>query len=121
MNIKKAIFKVYFFDTGLLISKFDETTIIELVTGNLGVFTAMILQKKQKANYYYQSSQTHEIDFVIYYNGEISVLEVKSGKILNLNHLIPSLTNIIQNMLLDFHKKYQSKSRKYFLLSFIYF
>lgn len=40
----------------------------------------MILQNKQKANYYYQPSQTYEIDFVIYYNGEISVLEVRSGK-----------------------------------------
>lgn len=88
LNIEQAIFKVYFFDTGLLISQFDETTIKELITGNLGVFkgaiyeniAAIILQNKQKANYYYKPSQTYEIDFVIYYNGEISVLEVRSGK-----------------------------------------
>lgn len=71
LNIEQAIFKVYSFDTGLLISQFDETTIKELITGNLGVFkgaifeniAAMILQNKQKANYYYQPSQTYEIRF----------------------------------------------------------
>jgi len=83
-----AIFKVYFADTGLLISQFGEGVIKELLQGELGVFkgvlfeniTAQILKKENKDIYYYQPNQNAEIDFIIYYQGEITPLEVKAGK-----------------------------------------
>lgn len=83
-----AIFKVYMSDTGLLVSQFDEGVLKELLQGELGVFkgalyenvAAQMLNKVHKQAYYYQPNTTSEIDFIIYYQGEITPLEVKAGR-----------------------------------------
>lgn len=83
-----SIFKVYFSDTGLLISQFHESVIKELLTGNLGVYkgaiyeniVAQILHSHQKECYYFEPNTNSEIDFIIYYEGDIVPLEVKAGK-----------------------------------------
>lgn len=100
-----SIFKVYLSDTGLLISQFDEGVIKELLQGELSVFkgalyeniTAQILMKNQKKAYYYQPNQSSEIDFIIYYQGEMTPLEIKSGK------------NTVSKSLTFFAEKWQPK------------
>lgn len=94
-----AIFKVYMADTGLLISQFDESIIKELLNGNLGVFkgalyeniTAQILSMYKNELYYFEPNHSSEIDFIIYYNGEICPLEIKAGR----NTVSKSFTNFI--------------------------
>lgn len=75
-------------DTGLLMSQFEEGDIKTFLQGDLGIYkgtlyeniTAQILQRLQKKCYYYEPSQTSEIDFIIYYDGEITPIEVKEGR-----------------------------------------
>lgn len=75
-------------DTGLLMSQFEEGDIKTFLQGDLGIYkgtlyeniTAQILQRLQKKCYYYEPSQTSEIDFIIYYDGEITPIEVKAGR-----------------------------------------
>lgn len=38
------VFKVYFVDTGLLVSQFDESVIKELLKGKLGVYKGAIYE-----------------------------------------------------------------------------
>lgn len=87
INKELAIFKIYMADTGLLISQFDEGVIKELLRGELGIFkgalfeniTAQILKYANKTSYYFEPNQNTEIDFIIYYDGEITPLEIKAG------------------------------------------
>ena len=94
-----AIFKVYMADTGLLISQFDDSVIRDLLNGNLGVFkgalyeniAAQILSMYKNELYYFEPNHSSEIDFVIYYDGQICPLEVKAGK----NTVSKSFTNFV--------------------------
>lgn len=80
-------FKVYMADTGLLVSQFDEADIKDIVTGSLGIYNgalfenviAQLLNTYGKQNYYYINNQYHEIDFIIYYKGNITPMEIKSS------------------------------------------
>lgn len=95
-----SIFKVYMADTGLLVSQFDEAIIKELLQGELGVFkgalyeniTMQLLNTCEKKAYYYQPTQISEIDFIIYFDGEITPLEIKSGK----NTVSKSFTHFVR-------------------------
>lgn len=88
VNKELNIFKVYMADTGLLVSQFDEAVIKTFISGDIGYFkgalyeniVAQILHSKQKSTYYYQPSPTQEIDFVIYYQGKVTPMEVKSSR-----------------------------------------
>lgn len=87
-EVELPIFKVYMADTGLFISQLDDSDIQKIVSGELGIYkgalyeniTAQIFKRKDKKCYYFEPSQTTEIDFVIYYDGEITPIEVKAGK-----------------------------------------
>lgn len=101
VNKELNVFKVYMADTGLLISQFEDAVIKKFISGELGYFkgalyeniTAQILQSQKKKTYYYQPTSTQEIDFIIYYNGEISPIEVKSSK----NTTSVSFNNFVQS------------------------
>ena len=96
---ESAVFKVYMADTGLLVSQFDESVIKELLNGNLGVFkgalyeniAAQILGMHEKELYYFEPNTSSEIDFIIYYKGEICPLEIKAGR----NTVSKSFTNFV--------------------------
>ena len=96
---ESAVFKVYMADTGLLVSQFDESVIKELLNGNLGVFkgalyeniAAQILSVHERELYYFEPNTSSEIDFIIYYKGEICPLEIKAGR----NTASKSFTNFV--------------------------
>lgn len=96
---ESAVFKVYMADTGLLVSQFDESVIKELLNGNLGVFkgalyeniAAQILSMHERELYYFEPNTSSEIDFIIYYKGEICPLEIKEGR----NTVSKSFTNFV--------------------------
>lgn len=81
------IFKIYMFDTGLLLSQFDEGAIKQVVSGEMNVYKgvlyenigAQIFNNHQKKCYYYEPNTSAEIDFIFYYEGNITPLEIKSG------------------------------------------
>lgn len=97
---ESAVFKVYMADTGLLVSQFDESVIKELLSGELGIFkgalyenmTAQILGMHERELYYFQPNTNAEIDFIIYYKGEICPLEIKAGR----NTVSKSFTNFVE-------------------------
>lgn len=85
--IELPVFKVYMSDTGLLLSQFNEGIIKELLMGDIGIYKgaiyeniiAQILQAAGKRSFYFEHSNNMEIDFVIYYEGKITPIEVKSS------------------------------------------
>lgn len=87
-EIELAVFKVYMADTGLLISQLNDGDIQKIIQGELGIYkgalyeniAAQIFKRNQKKCFYYEPSQSAEIDFIIYYNGSITPIEVKAGK-----------------------------------------
>jgi len=97
---ESAVFKVYMADTGLLVSQFDESVVKELLNGNLGVFkgalyeniAAQILSVHERELYYFEPNTSSEIDFIIYYQGEICPLEIKAGR----NTVSKSFTNFVE-------------------------
>lgn len=82
-----GIFKVYLFDTGLLVSSFSDRTISDIRQNVLGTYkgvvyenmAAQILNHFKYKCYYYEPNTSAEIDFVIEYDGGIVPVEVKSG------------------------------------------
>lgn len=99
-------FKLYYVDTGLLISMYDINIQNEILNGNLGVFKgaifenviAQILTCNELPLYYYRRDDRLEIDFVTYLNNKIVPIEVKSGR----NTKSISLSNIIEKEKLDY-------------------
>lgn len=87
-EIELAVFKIYMADTGLLISQLNDGDIQKIIQGELGIYkgalyeniAAQIFKRNQKKCFYYEPSQSAEIDFIIYYNGSITPIEVKAGK-----------------------------------------
>lgn len=81
-------FKFYFNDTGLLLSFYEQNVRYEIINGNLGVFKGGIFENaiaeclfdNNLPIYYYQKSETLEIDFITSIKGKIVPIEVKSGK-----------------------------------------
>ncbi|MDE6661566.1 MAG: ATP-binding protein, partial [Anaeroplasmataceae bacterium] len=100
-------FKLYFVDTGLLLSMYEEDNIqSEILNGNLGIFKgalfenviAQILISNEMPIYYYRRDDRLEIDFVTNLNNRIIPIEVKSGK----NTKSISLSNIINKEELEY-------------------
>ena len=87
INKELGIFKIYYFDTGLLVSQFSDSVIESTAEDTLGTYkgvvyeniTAQMLTYAGYKCYYYEPSQTSEIDFVIEYEGGITPMEVKGG------------------------------------------
>ncbi|MEF9961516.1 MAG: AAA family ATPase [Erysipelotrichaceae bacterium] len=87
MATELNVFKIYMADTGLLVSQFDDSMIRKIMIGDLNIAKgalyenvgAQILMSAGYKSYYYEPTTTSEIDFIIYYKGEITPIEVKGG------------------------------------------
>ncbi|MEJ8737481.1 AAA family ATPase [Erysipelotrichaceae bacterium HCN-30851] len=87
-QVELSVFKVFMADVGLFISQLEDGDIRKIVAGEMGIYkgaiyeniVAQILKSHHKSSYYFEPSQTSEIDFIIEYRGEISPIEVKAGR-----------------------------------------
>ncbi|MGM9858373.1 MAG: ATP-binding protein [Bacilli bacterium] len=85
-NKMDNVFKLYMRDSGLFISMLEKGTAGEILSGNLGVYKGAIFEniiadafsKKGKKLYYFHKDSGLEIDFITKYNGEVTLIEVKS-------------------------------------------
>ena len=85
-NAEKDIFKVYMRDIGLLVSTLEDGTQFDILQGNLlgykgAIFEnyiADIFSKMGRKLYYFHKDSGLEIDFVIRYKGEVTLVEVKA-------------------------------------------
>ena len=86
-NSMQDCFKVYMADTGLLVSMLDDGTQGDILQGNLWTYkgavyenlVADVLGKMGRKLYYYQKESGLEIDFVMRYKGECTLLECKAN------------------------------------------
>ncbi len=86
-NAQKDIFKVYMCDCGLLVSMLEDGTQYDILQGNLheyrgAVFenlVADIFTKMGRKLYYFRKESGLEVDFVIRYKGECTLVEVKAS------------------------------------------
>ena len=86
-NAEKDVFKVYMSDTGLFVSMLEAGTQLDVLQGNLygykgAIFenlVADIMGKMGRKLYYYHKDSGLEIDFVMRYGGECTLLEVKAN------------------------------------------
>ena len=80
------VFKVYTVDTGLFISMLEDGTQYDVLKGNLYAYKGAIFEnliadiftKMQRKLYYYHKDSGLEIDFVMRYKGECTLVEVKA-------------------------------------------
>jgi Predicted ATPase (AAA+ superfamily) len=85
-NAEQDIFKVYMQDTGLFISMLEAGTQFDVLQGNLlgykgAIFenlVADIFSKMGRKLYYFHKDSGLEVDFVIRYKGECTLVEVKA-------------------------------------------
>ena len=85
-NAIQDIFKVYMVDSGLLIAMLEDGTQFDVLQGNLYGYkgaiienlTADILAKMGRKLYYFHKDSGLEIDFVMRYAGQSTLLEVKA-------------------------------------------
>lgn len=86
-NAEKNIFKVYMQDTGLFISMLEDGTQFDILQGNLYAYkgaifenlVADIFSKMGRKLYYFHKDSGLEVDFVIRYRGECTLVEVKAA------------------------------------------
>lgn len=79
-------FKVYMADSGLFVSMLDPGTQFDILKGNLKAFKGAIFEnaladcfgKMGRKLYYYQKTDSIELDFVIRYKGECVPIECKA-------------------------------------------
>lgn len=87
LNEKRSLFKLFFFDVGLLCAASLDDVQFQILQGDLQVNQGSILENAfaelLKAAgfplYYFQSKQYGEIDFLCQRNGKVDLLEIKSG------------------------------------------
>lgn len=106
------IFKIYMCDTGLLTSMLDDEAAGEILLNNLGIYKGAIYEnivsdafyKNDKKLYYFSKDSGLEIDFIINYRSEITLIEVKakngnaksSKEVLKNNIKYPEANNLIK-------------------------
>lgn len=86
-NAIKDIFKVYMKDTGLFVAMLEDGTQFDILSGNLygckgAVFEnliADIFSKMGRTLYYFHKDSGLEINFVMRYKGECTLIEVKAA------------------------------------------
>ncbi len=86
-NAENDVFKVYMCDSGLFVSMLEEGTQFDILQGNLygykgAIFEnliADIFSKMGRKLYYYHKDSGLEVDFVIRYKGECTLVEVKAS------------------------------------------
>lgn len=85
-NALADCFKVYMQDCGLLFSMLEDINSFDILQGNLHIYKGAIFEnliadifsKKGKRLYYYHKDSGLEIDFVISYKNECTLIEVKA-------------------------------------------
>ena len=85
-NADKDFFKVYMSDCGLFVSMLEEGTQYDILNGNLYGYKGAIFEnliadiftKMGRKLYYFHKDSGLEVDFVIRYNGECTLVEVKA-------------------------------------------
>lgn len=86
-NAIKDIFKVYMKDTGLFVAMLEDGTQFDILSGNLygykgAIFEnliADIFSKMGRTLYYFHKDSGLEINFVMRYKGECTLIEVKAA------------------------------------------
>ncbi|MDO4437940.1 MAG: AAA family ATPase [Eubacteriales bacterium] len=86
-NAEEDVFKVYMCDCGLFVSMLEDGTQYDILQGNLhgykgAIFEnliADILGKMNRKLYYFHKDSGLEVDFVIRYQGQCTLLEVKAA------------------------------------------
>lgn len=86
-NANENIFKVYMQDTGLFVSMLEDGTQYDILQGNLygykgAIFenlVADIFSKMGRKLYYFHKDSGLEVDFVIRYKGQCTLVEVKAA------------------------------------------
>ncbi len=87
-NAKSDCFKVYMSDTGLLISMLEDGSQADIIMGNLQIYKgavfeniiADIFSKNERKLYYFEKDSKIELDFLIRYKNQLTVVEVKSSE-----------------------------------------
>ena len=100
-NIRLNCFKVYMRDTGLLVSMLEEGTQKALLDDDLYINQGALLENvcaeeistRHSKLMYFERKSSLEIDFILNIDGNVTAIEVKSGK----NKQAKSLKSIIQN------------------------
>ena len=85
-NVQEDVFKVYMKDCGLFVSMLEDGTQYDILNGNLygykgAIFEnliADIFSKMGRRLYYFHKDSGLEVDFVIRYKGECTLVEVKA-------------------------------------------
>ena len=80
------VFKLYMRDSGLFVSMLEKGTAGEILSGNLGIYKGAIYEniiadafaKMDRKLYYFHKDTGLEIDFITKYEGNITLIEVKS-------------------------------------------
>lgn len=86
-NAQDDIFKVYMRDCGLFISMLEDGTQFDVLQGNLARYKGAIFEnliadmftKMGRKLYYFHKNSGLEVDFVIRYKGECTLVEVKAS------------------------------------------
>lgn len=86
-NAQKDIFKVYMRDMGLFVSMLEDGTQFDILQGNLLAYKGAIFEgliadifsKMGRKLYYFHKASGLEMDFVIRYKGECTLVEVKAN------------------------------------------
>lgn len=85
-NADDSVFKLYMGDTGLFIAMFEDGTQYDVLQGNLLTYKGAIFEnliadifgKMGRKLYYFHKDSGLEVDFVMRYKGECTLLEVKA-------------------------------------------
>lgn len=85
-NAIDEVFKVYFQDTGLFVSSLEDGTQYDILQGNLYAYKGAIVEnliadifvKQGRQLYYFRKDSGLEIDFIIRYQGECTLVEAKA-------------------------------------------
>ena len=86
-NAEKDVFKVYMRDCGLFVSMLEDGTQYDILQGNLYGYKGAIFEnliadifgKMGRKLYYFHKDSGLEVDFVIRYKGECTLVEVKAS------------------------------------------
>ena len=86
VNAEEDVFKVYMRDVGLFVSMLEDGTQFDILSGNLFGYKGAIFEnliadifaKMGRKLYYFHKDSGLEVDFVIRYKGECTLVEVKA-------------------------------------------
>ncbi len=111
-NRNNKIFKLYFSDTGLFVSMLDDDSMQNIILGDMRIYKGVIYEnivadafiKNKIPLFYFSKSSGLEIDFIIRYKSNITLVEVKSTNgntksskvVLNDNVKYPNCNHLIK-------------------------